>query len=62
MWKDRQTDTTKLIVAFSNFANALKNESIDMASAFRFYLFNIRRRNPLVKNDLLPEPTLRLSI
>jgi hypothetical protein len=56
---DGHTATTKLIVALHNFANASKNESIDLISMLlRCHLFKIRRRNPLVKNDLLPESWL----
>ena len=55
MRTDGHTEMTKLIVTLRNFANAYKNESIDLISTLRRHLFNIRRRNPLVKYELLPE-------
>ena len=49
---DRHDKTT---VALRNFANGPKNESSDIISMLSCHSFNIRRRNPLVKNNLLLE-------
>ena len=35
MRTDGRTDTTKLIVSFRNFANALKNEPLSVGLAFK---------------------------
>jgi hypothetical protein len=36
MWTDGQTDITKVIVAFRDFANAPKNEWFDSSPGFTF--------------------------
>jgi len=42
MWTDRQTDMTKLIVAFRNFVKAPKGEEkIVIFCSFMFYMRNL---------------------
>ena len=51
---DRQTDMTKLLVAFSNFANAPKNSPLCSHNVYMI-LTDLIKKN----SDLLPYTTLR---
>jgi hypothetical protein len=66
MWTDRQTDMTKLIIAFRNFANAPKNTATGLVSEkggfIPFPLCRARSRLGFIQKPTFEKPGFQIQV